>query len=111
MTTAPKPTPESSLTGRLLQRFDHLPFMGGGWTQLVFLGLFFAVSLGGYLIVLRTRGHNPWFVTWTEWDEAFPFNKAWTWVYLIPYAFGPMLVWTLRRNAFIWYVQRATWLV
>lgn len=48
------------------------------------------------------------FITWTTWDEAFPFTLWWTWVYMIPYAVGPLLVGTLRRTTFIWYVQRAT---
>lgn len=93
----------------MLARLDRVRYLGGGGTQIVFLALFFGVSLSCYLLVLKIRGPaGESLKTWIEADRAFPFTPWWTWIYLIPYAVGPLLVGILRRDAFIWYIHRAT---
>src|SRR5207244_58880 len=96
---------------RLLSRLDRLPFLGNGRTHLVGLLLFFVVSFSGYLLVLKLRGPASTLRTWTEWDRAFPFTPWWTWPYLLVWGLGPVVAVVLRRDAFIWYLRRATCLV
>lgn len=100
--------PENSFFDRLLARLDRWPLLGGGRTQLVALGLFFGVSYGFYLTTLKLRGPSARFVTWTEFDRAFPFAPWWTWVYLLVWGIGPLVAMVLRRAAFVWFLQRAT---
>src|SRR5947208_1613367 len=101
----------SNLVRRLLSRLDRLPFLGNGRTHLVGLLLFFVVSFSGYLLVLKLRGPASTTRTWTEWDRVFPFTPWWTWPYLLVWGLGPVVAILLRRAAFIWYLQRATFLV
>jgi membrane-associated phospholipid phosphatase len=108
MTTAPTIPPEPRFLERLLARFDRVPGLGGGRTQIVFLALFFAVSFSFYLLVLKLRGPAAALKTRTGWDDVFPFVPWWTWVYMVPYLIGPLLVAVLNRTTFVWYVQRAT---
>jgi membrane-associated phospholipid phosphatase len=105
------PAPRRSLVDRALAALDRVPGLGDGRTHVVFLALFFAVSLSLYLVVLRLRGPAVAFVTWTEWDRLFPFTPWWTWLYLLPYVVGPLLVAVLRRPWFAWYIRRAFFLV
>lgn len=62
-------------------------------------------SLGGYLLVLKWRGHDVRFVTWTDWDDYFPFWPSWVWVYLLPYLVGPAVIGLLHRETFLWFVR------
>jgi hypothetical protein len=63
-------------------------------------------SLGCYLLVLKWRGGDARFVTYTAWDEWFPFQPAWVWVYLLPYVIGPVVLGVTRASTFRWYVSR-----
>src|SRR5262249_19739783 len=105
------PVAPRSLVDRALTALDRVPGLGNGRTQVVFLALFFAGSLSLYLVVLRLRGPAVTFVTWTEWDRFFPFTPWWTWLYLLPYVAGPLLVAVLSRSWFAWYIRRAFFLV
>ena len=99
---------DESLVGRLLARLDRVRGLGGGRTHAVFLVVFFLACLSLYLTVLKVRGGGASSLsTWTEWDRTFPFTPAWVWVYLLPYAVGPLIAVALSRAAFVWYVQRA----
>jgi hypothetical protein len=106
MTPDPLVPAQSSPVGRLLARFDRLPYLGGGRTHVAALALFFAASLSCYLLVLKLRGPAATIRTWTPWDAVFPFIPLWTWVYMIPYVVGPLLAGALSRSAFIWYIER-----
>src|SRR5262245_13779407 len=102
----------STLVSRLLSRLDRVPFLGNGRSHLVGLGVFFALSFSFYLMVLKLRGHaGDERRTWTEWDRAFPFTPWWTWPYLVVWGLGPLVAVILRREAFVWYLRRATLLV
>src|SRR6266511_4104027 len=108
MSQLQQPYPEdSTLVGRLLARLDRVQGLGGGRTHFVFLGLFFGFCLSLYLTVLKVRGPASTIKTWIEWDRAFPFTPWWTWVYLLPYIIGPLLVGVIRRPVFTWFVRRA----
>ncbi len=96
---------------RLLATLDRVPGLGGGRTHLVFLSLFFSMSLSLYLTVLRLRGPAVAFRTRIAWDAAFPFTPLWVWVYLLPYILGPLLTLVMSRAAFAWYVRRGTLVV
>jgi hypothetical protein len=63
-------------------------------------------SLGCYLIVLKWRGGEACLQTYTAWDEWFPFEPAWVWIYLLPYLIGPLLLGIARASTFRWYVTR-----
>jgi membrane-associated phospholipid phosphatase len=63
-------------------------------------------SLGCYLLVLKWRGGDARFVTYTSWDEWIPFEPAWVWVYLLPYLIGPVALGIVRASTFRWYVSR-----
>ncbi|MCI0464702.1 MAG: phosphatase PAP2 family protein [Gemmataceae bacterium] len=76
--------------------------------QALGLGALTFAALGLYLIVLKWRGADGKDnLTWTEWDELFPFRPTWVWVYLIPYIIGPALIGLLSRATFAWFVPRA----
>jgi hypothetical protein len=63
-------------------------------------------SLGGYLLVLKWRGHEARYTTWIAADEWFPFWPGWVWAYLLPYLIGPAVIGFLHRSTFKWFVQR-----
>ncbi|HZT79756.1 MAG TPA: phosphatase PAP2 family protein [Gemmataceae bacterium] len=65
-----------------------------------------ALSLGCYLAVLKWRGSDAVLSTQTAWDEAIPFWPAWLYVYLAPYAVGPVLFALLRPGTFAWLMTR-----
>lgn len=76
--------------------------------QAVGLGVLTFAALGLYLLVLKWRGPaGAAHVTWTPWDDWFPFRPEWVWVYLLPYLVGPALIGLLRRDTFAWFVPRA----
>ena len=74
--------------------------------QALLLALIMFSSLACYLLVLKWRGHNPRFVTHTAWDDWFPYQPAWVWVYLLPYLVGPVIIGIVRPSTFRWFVQR-----
>ncbi len=74
--------------------------------QAVALAVIMLSSLGGYLAVLYWRGPDAQLVTHSSWDDFFPFQPAWVWVYLIPYLIGPVIIGLLSRATFMWYVKR-----
>src|SRR5947209_2582445 len=79
-----------------------------GVLQAAVLAVLMLTSLGGYLLVLRWRGHGgAGRITHLGWDDWFPYSPAWVWVYLIPYLVGPALVGLLRWDVFVWFVKRA----
>ena len=89
-----------------VQRDDERT-LARGIRQAIVLAIIMMSSLGGYLAVLYWRGHDGKDrVTHTAWDEVFPFQPAWVWVYLIPYVIGPIVIGALRPSTFRWYVQR-----
>jgi membrane-associated phospholipid phosphatase len=91
----------------MLVAVDRVPGLGGGRTHLVVFACYLAACLSSYLTVLKLRGHaGASLKTWTEWDRFFPFSPVWTWVYLLPYFAGPVLVVVLSRPAFAWYLRR-----
>jgi hypothetical protein len=63
-------------------------------------------SLACYLIVLKWRGGDARYLTYTAWDEWIPFEPAWVWVYLLPYLIGPVALGIVRASTFRWYVSR-----
>jgi len=78
-----------------------------GIRQGILLAVIMMSALGGYLAVLYWRGHDGKDrVTHTAWDEFFPFQPGWVWVYLIPYLIGPIAIGGLRPSTFRWYVER-----
>lgn len=79
--------------------------------QALLLMLIMLAALGFYLVVLWWRGPDAKLVTWTRWDEWLPFRPEWVWVYLAPYALGPVAVGLLSREAFGWFVRRGLVLV
>ena len=106
------PVAPRTAVGRMLAAVDRMPGLGGSRTHVVFLTLFFLFSLGLYLVVLKVRGPaGDRLLTLTAWDAAFPFTPGWVWVYLLPYAVGPLLTVLLSRTTFEWYVRRAVLVV
>jgi hypothetical protein len=74
--------------------------------QALGLALVMMSSLGCYLIVLKWRGGSPRFYTHLDWDDWFPFEPPWVWVYLLPYLIGPIALGLVRPSTFRWYVSR-----
>jgi hypothetical protein len=74
--------------------------------QAIGLALVMMTSLGCYLIVLKWRGGEARWQTYTAWDEWFPFRPAWVWVYLLPYVIGPLVLGIAHASTFRWYVTR-----
>lgn len=79
--------------------------------QAATLAFIMLASLSLYLIVLKWRGPAVAAITYTTWDEYIPFRPAWVWIYLIPYAIGPLIVGLLSRDTFAWYIRRGLVLV
>jgi hypothetical protein len=79
---------------------------GRFFRQALGLAAIMICSLGGYLIVLKWRGAQARFITYTSWDDWFPYQPAWVWVYLLPYLVGPVLLGLVRPATFRWYVSR-----
>jgi len=82
------------------------PTLARGICQAVVLVAIMFSSLGLYLTVLKWRGPAAGLVTWTAWDDVFPFWPAWVWVYLLPYAIGPVLFVLLTPRTFRWFIGR-----
>lgn len=85
------------------------------WTpffrQSLGLAVIMMSSLGCYLVVLKWRGDNARFITYSRWDEAFPFEPAWVWIYLLPYLIGPVVIGFVSSSTFRWYVRRGVAIV
>lgn len=81
------------------------------WSRVFRQGVILAAlmfsSLGCYLLVLRWRGHDARFITWTPLDEWIPFQPAWVWVYMLPYAIAPVIIGLLSPGTFRWFVRSA----
>jgi membrane-associated phospholipid phosphatase len=77
-----------------------------GLIQALLLAIIMFASLGCYLFVLQWRGHAAKVVTWIPPDEWLPFWPSWVWVYLVPYAIGPVLAGTLSSSTFWWFIRR-----
>lgn len=73
--------------------------------QALILALLMFSSLGGYLLVLKWRGHEPVYITWTPADEWFPFQPTWVWVYMLPYAIAPVVIGLLTPVTFWWFIR------
>jgi membrane-associated phospholipid phosphatase len=82
-----------------------------GVRQALILGVVLGASLSLYLTVLKWRGPAVVWVTQTAWDREIPFWPGWVWVYLLPYAVGPVLAAFLSPGAFRWFVRHAVVLV
>jgi membrane-associated phospholipid phosphatase len=80
--------------------------LGQAVLQAAVLTVVMLLSLSCYLAVLWWRGPHATIVTQTRWDEAIPFQPAWVWVYLFPYALAPFLGASLTRDTFWWYIRR-----
>jgi membrane-associated phospholipid phosphatase len=80
--------------------------LSGGIRQGILLAVIMLTSLGGYLTVLKWRGHDYLCKTWTPLDDTVPFQPAWVWVYLIPYLIAPVAIGAMLPSNFTWYVQR-----
>lgn len=80
------------------------------WRRVVRQGIILAIimfsSLAGYMIVLKWRGDQPLFITWTPLDEWIPFHPEWVWVYLLPYAIAPGVIGFLSPVTFWWFIRR-----
>jgi len=74
--------------------------------QALGLAAIMVTSLGGYLLVLKWRGGAARYCTHLAWDDWFPFEPAWVWVYLLPYIIGPAALGVVRASTFRWYVSR-----
>lgn len=83
----------------------------GAIRQMVILTAIMLSSLGGYLLVLKTRGPAANITTYLPLDEIVPFGPAWVWVYLIPYILGPLAFGLMRPATFRWYIGRGVVLV
>jgi membrane-associated phospholipid phosphatase len=83
----------------------------GAVQQAVVLAVVMLMSLALYLAVLWWRGPQAQITTQTAWDRAIPFRPAWVWVYLIPYALGPLIAAFLTRDTLVWYIRRGIVLV
>lgn len=80
--------------------------LAGGIRQGTVLAVIMFSSLGGYLTVLKWRGHDYVCKTWIAADDLIPFQPAWVWVYLIPYLIAPIAIGAMRPSNFAWYVKR-----
>jgi PAP2 superfamily len=76
-----------------------------GLFQALLLAAIMLTSLGCYLFVLKWRGSAARVTTWTPFDEQLPFWPSWIWVYLMPYALGPILAGTLSVSTYWWYIR------
>lgn len=78
--------------------------------KVVWQGLQGAAVLGlaflSYLLVLKWRGPAAAVETLTPCDRAIPFWPGWLYVYLAPYPIAPPLMGLMRRETFLWFVQR-----
>lgn len=83
----------------------------GAIRQVIVLTVIMLASLGGYLLVLKTRGPAALVTTYMPLDEMVPFEPAWVWVYLIPYLLGPLAFGLMRPATFRWYISRGLALV
>ncbi len=83
----------------------HRPALLRGLFQAVLTAAIMLASLGGYLLVLKWRGSNPLFVTWTPLDDWLPWWPSFVWVYLAPYVIGPVLIGMLSPSTFWWYIR------
>jgi membrane-associated phospholipid phosphatase len=81
------------------------PTLFRGLIQALVLAVIMFASLGGYLLVLKWRGPAATVSTWTPIDERIPFWPSWIWLYLLPYAIGPILVGILSPSTFWWYIR------
>jgi membrane-associated phospholipid phosphatase len=93
---------------------SHEPWtFARGARQAVLIAVIMFSALGLYLTVLKWRGpagHDH--ITYVPAvDDLFPFEPAWVWAYLIPYLVGPVVVGTLRRQTFWWFVRRGLVLI
>jgi membrane-associated phospholipid phosphatase len=84
-----------------------------GVRQAAVIAVIMCSSLGLYLTILKWRGpagHDH--VTYIPAvDDWFPFEPAWVWAYLIPYLVGPIVVGSLSRETFAWFVRRGLILI
>jgi len=76
-----------------------------GAVQALLLAAIMFASLGGYLLILKWRGPSAAILTWIPADDWLPFWPEWVWVYLIPYAIGPILAGMMSRSTFWWYIR------
>jgi hypothetical protein len=83
----------------------HRPTILRGLFQALLLAVIMFTSLACYLFVLHWRGAAATITTWTPFDEQLPFWPSWIWVYLIPYAVGPILAGTMSPSTFWWYIR------
>lgn len=74
--------------------------------QAAVVGALMMGSLGCYLLIERWRGHAPVLITRSRWDSYIPFHHEWVWVYLLPYVLGPLVIGSLSRGTFRWFVKR-----
>jgi membrane-associated phospholipid phosphatase len=85
----------------------YMPFTWGRFfRQALGLAVLMMSSLGGYLVVLKWRGGDARLCTHTAWDDWFPFEPSWVWVYLLPYLVGPAAIGFVSPATFRWYVKR-----
>ncbi|MBM4070557.1 MAG: hypothetical protein FJ271_16620 [Planctomycetes bacterium] len=98
-------TPEPAITDANARSWK------GALRQVVILTAIMLASLGGYLLVLKTRGPAAQITTHLPLDEIVPFEPAWVWVYLIPYILGPLAFGLMRPATFRWYIRRGIVLV
>ncbi len=84
-----------------------------GLRQAAVIAVIMFSALGLYLIVLKWRGPlGREHVTYIEqWDAGIPFEPTWVWAYLIPYLVGPLVVGTLSRATFAWFIRRGLLLI
>jgi membrane-associated phospholipid phosphatase len=87
-----------------------MPGLGRFLFQMCSSAAVMGAALGSYLLALKWRGPAAAWITQTEWDRHIPFMAGWVWVYLIPYAVGPVIIGFLSRATFGWYVRRAIFL-
>jgi membrane-associated phospholipid phosphatase len=85
---------------------DERPTLARGVWQAVLLAIIMFSSLGGYLIILKWRGPAAGVTTRIDADDWLPLWPSWVWVYLIPYALGPIFIGILTPRTFWWYVRR-----
>jgi hypothetical protein len=64
-------------------------------------------GLGCYLAVLKWRGAAAVLNTQTAWDRLIPFQPAWLYIYLVPYAVAPVILGVMTRGSFTWFLRRA----
>jgi hypothetical protein len=79
--------------------------------QAIVLAVIMFTALGCYIIVLKWRGPHAQYITWTPWDELIPFQPAWVWVYLLPYAVAPVVIGFFTPAGFWWFVRRGLMLI